>query len=263
MWPPGTCPERCSRRRAPGPPRNGMRQSRVFVRAASWSPATSSCSRRPVAHSGSGSRTRPTSPRSRPTSPSATTAVRAAARAHPSVEPGDRGRRAARAPLLVGRRRAGHGPVDRDQRHLRVLHEAARHPVVTIGPDEHGREHDQRARAARRPTFTATMTPKSRRSGSDDADNTATPEIAVRPETMNARPVRAAATSTAWRGSSPRRRSSTNLSRISDVNSVQAATTKRSAHRRHRTEGEAGEVREERRVLRPRSARARATTAIG
>jgi hypothetical protein len=42
---------------------------------------------------------------------------------------------------------------------------------------------------------------------------------------MNARPVRAAATSTAWRGSRPRRRSSTNRRRIRDVNSVQAATT--------------------------------------
>ena len=42
---------------------------------------------------------------------------------------------------------------------------------------------------------------------------------------MNARPVRGAVTSTAARGVRPRRRSSTNRSRISDVNSVQAATT--------------------------------------
>ena len=42
---------------------------------------------------------------------------------------------------------------------------------------------------------------------------------------MNARPVRDAATSIASRGSSPRRRSSTKRSRISDVNSVHAATT--------------------------------------
>ena len=54
---------------------------------------------------------------------------------------------------------------------------------------------------------------------------TATPEIAVNADTMNARPVREAATSMASRGARPRRRSSTKRSRISDVNSVHAATT--------------------------------------
>ena len=48
---------------------------------------------------------------------------------------------------------------------------------------------------------------------------------AVRAETMNARPVRSAVTSTASRGARPRRRSSMKRRRISDVNSVQAATT--------------------------------------
>src|SRR3954468_3344448 len=76
------------------------------------------------------------------------------------------------------------------------------------------------------PTFMATMRPKSRNSGSDENDSTATPAMEVRPDTMNARPVRVAATSTASFGSSPRRRSSTNRSRISDVNSVHVATTK-------------------------------------
>ncbi len=50
-------------------------------------------------------------------------------------------------------------------------------------------------------TFSATMRPKSRNSGSDENDNTATPAMAVRPDTTNARPVRDAATSTASRGS--------------------------------------------------------------
>ena len=69
------------------------------------------------------------------------------------------------------------------------------------------------------------MMPKSRNSGSDDAAITATPAMAVNAETMNARPVRDAATSTASFGLKPRRRSSTNRNRISEVNSVQAATT--------------------------------------
>ncbi len=42
---------------------------------------------------------------------------------------------------------------------------------------------------------------------------------------MKARPVLDAATSAAWRGSRPRWRSSTNLKRISDVNSVHTAIT--------------------------------------
>src|SRR3954451_5823004 len=75
------------------------------------------------------------------------------------------------------------------------------------------------------PTFMATMRPKSRSSGSDENDSTATPAMAVSPDTMNARPVRDAATSTASFGSSPRRRSSMNRNRISDVNSVHAAMT--------------------------------------
>ena len=54
---------------------------------------------------------------------------------------------------------------------------------------------------------------------------TATPAIAVRADTMNARPVRDAVTSIALRGDRPRRRSSTKRKRISDVNSVHAATT--------------------------------------
>ena len=49
--------------------------------------------------------------------------------------------------------------------------------------------------------------------------------MAVMADTMKARPVRAPATSMASRGSRPRCRSSTKRSRISDVNSVQAATT--------------------------------------
>ena len=49
--------------------------------------------------------------------------------------------------------------------------------------------------------------------------------MAVSADTMNARPVRDAATSTDSSGVKPRRRSSTNRSRISDVNSVHAATT--------------------------------------
>ena len=49
-------------------------------------------------------------------------------------------------------------------------------------------------------TFMATMRPKSRNSGSDENESTATPAMAVRPETTKARPVRDAATSTASRG---------------------------------------------------------------
>ena len=74
-------------------------------------------------------------------------------------------------------------------------------------------------------TFMATMIPKSRNSGSDEVAMTATPAMAVRADTMNALPVRDAATSTDSSGVKPRRRSSTNRSRISDVNSVHAATT--------------------------------------
>ena len=74
-------------------------------------------------------------------------------------------------------------------------------------------------------TFIATTLPKSRSSGSDENDSTATPAIAVSPDTMNARPVRPATTSTASCGSMPRARSSTKRSRINDVNSVQAAMT--------------------------------------
>ena len=44
-------------------------------------------------------------------------------------------------------------------------------------------------------TFSATISPKSRSSGSDDVAITATPEIAVSADTMNARPVRDAVTS--------------------------------------------------------------------
>ncbi len=69
------------------------------------------------------------------------------------------------------------------------------------------------------------MRPKSRSSGSDENDSTATPEIAVSADTMNARPVREATTSTASFGSRPRSRSSMNRNRINEVNSVQAATT--------------------------------------
>ena len=74
-------------------------------------------------------------------------------------------------------------------------------------------------------TLSATIWPKSCSSGSDDVAMTATPEIAVSADTMKARPVRDAATSIASRGGRPRRRSSTKRSRISDVNSVHAATT--------------------------------------
>ena len=52
-------------------------------------------------------------------------------------------------------------------------------------------------------TFMATMAPKSRSSGSDEKAMTATPEMAVRAETMNARPVRDAVTSTASLGGWP------------------------------------------------------------
>ena len=48
------------------------------------------------------------------------------------------------------------------------------------------------------------MRPKSRSSGSDENESTATPAIAVSADTMNARPVREAATSTACCGSRPR-----------------------------------------------------------
>ena len=50
-------------------------------------------------------------------------------------------------------------------------------------------------------TFRATIRPKSRNSGSDENDSTATPAMAVSADTTNARPVRDAATSTASRGS--------------------------------------------------------------
>ena len=66
-----------------------------------------------------------------------------------------------------------------------------------------------RALSSATATFIATMRPKSRSNGSDENDSTATPAIAVRPETMNARPVREATTSTASCGSIPRPRSST------------------------------------------------------
>ncbi len=49
-------------------------------------------------------------------------------------------------------------------------------------------------------TFIATIRPKSRRSGSDENDRTATPAIAVSPDTTKARPVRDAATPIASRG---------------------------------------------------------------
>jgi hypothetical protein len=55
---------------------------------------------------------------------------------------------------------------------------------------------DSRATA----TFIATIMPKSRSSGSDEKAITATPDTAVRAETMKARPVREAVTSTASRG---------------------------------------------------------------
>jgi hypothetical protein len=74
-------------------------------------------------------------------------------------------------------------------------------------------------------TFMPTTTPKSCRSGSELVAITSTPLIAVSALTMNARPVRLAVTSTASRGGKPRLRSSTKRSRISDVNSVHAATT--------------------------------------
>ena len=56
--------------------------------------------------------------------------------------------------------------------------------------------------------LSATKMPKLRSSGSDENEITATPEIAVMAETMNARPVRRAVMSMASRGSWPRRRSS-------------------------------------------------------
>ena len=91
------------------------------------------------------------------------------------------------------------------------------------------------------------MMPKSRRSGSDENDSTATPAMAVSADTMNARPVRAAATSTAARGSRPRRRSSTNRSRISEVNSVHAAITSGPPTAVIGLRVKPGEVREQRR----------------
>ena len=60
----------------------------------------------------------------------------------------------------------------------------------------------------------ATMTPKSLSSGIDDRPRTATPAMAVMPETMKARPVRRAVASMAWRGERPRARSSTNRNRM-------------------------------------------------
>ncbi len=72
-----------------------------------------------------------------------------------------------------------------------------------------------------------TTMPKSRSSGIDEVAMTATPEMAVRPDTMNARPVRLAVISTASRGLRPLPRSSTNRKRMSDVNSVQTADHQR------------------------------------
>ncbi len=57
-------------------------------------------------------------------------------------------------------------------------------------------------------TLRAMKMPKLRSNGSDENEITATPATAVMAETMKARPVRAAVTSIAARGSRPRRRSS-------------------------------------------------------
>ena len=74
-------------------------------------------------------------------------------------------------------------------------------------------------------TLMATITPNSLSSGIDDSARVPTPATAVMPDTMKARPVRRAVASMASRGARPGPRSSTNRNRISDVNSVQTATT--------------------------------------
>ncbi len=74
-------------------------------------------------------------------------------------------------------------------------------------------------------TFMPTMIPNPRSSGHGDEAMTATPAMAVSPETMNARPVRLAVSCMDSTGPRRRARSSTNRNRIKEVNSVHTATT--------------------------------------
>src|SRR5262249_52486002 len=106
------------------------------------------------------------------------------------------------------------------------LRETTRHPVAAGGPHEHPR--GDRPRAGRRPTAPpiAAGPPNTPGRARPRRPHRAAPESAVSADTMNARPVRDAATSTDSSGVRPRRRSSTNRSRVRDVNSVHAATTK-------------------------------------
>ena len=74
-------------------------------------------------------------------------------------------------------------------------------------------------------TFSVTMMPKSRSSGSDDATSTANPPMVVAADVKNARPVRADDVSCASSGVSPRWRSSTYRDSRSTENSATAAIT--------------------------------------
>ena len=185
-------------------------------------------------------------PRSRPTSRSARTGARASA---PSRRPWSQAivdggllRPACRLTASVDRGRARRrrsparaaSPDPRDTQLCRSAH-------TSIG----GRTTSALSSATA--TLTATMMPKSRSSGSDDAASTATPEIAVSADTMNARPVRAAATSTACSRFEP---APALLHEPQEDQRRELGTRRdheRTAHRGHRTQREAGEVGEQRR----------------
>ena len=104
-------------------------------------------------------------------------------------------------------------------------HQAPRDPVALVGPDQHRRQHHQRAqerdRDVERHDLPEVVQERQRRRRDDrDAGDRGERRHDERP----AGPRRGRRPSPA-RGASPRRRSSTNRKRISDVNSVHAATT--------------------------------------
>ena len=220
---------------------------------ASSSPATSSRSPRPAARSGSGSRTRPTRPRSRPTSRSATTAAPACARspdrgAGPII---DSGLLSTPPPADLVSRHDARVRVDRalHRDHRLVLRftrprdtQLCRSAQTSIGGSTTS------ALSSATATLTATMMPKSRSSGSDDArQHGDTGDRGERRHDERAAGPRRRDVDRLLRGSRPRRRSSTNRKQDQRRELGTRRDHEWSADRGHRTQREAGEVREQRR----------------